>query len=84
MLVFTRKVGEAIVIGEDIAVTIVRVGPNDVRIGIEAPEATSIERDNLAAGRDESAQVARSRPREIPPCQFKNLGDCPNTVRHVI
>jgi carbon storage regulator len=51
MLVFTRKMGEAIVIGEDISVTVVRVGPNDVRIGIEAPQDTPIERDGVAAGK---------------------------------
>lgn len=61
MLVFTRKVGEAIVIGEDIAVTIVRVGPNDVRIGIEAPEATPIERDNMAVGQADRGSESKGR-----------------------
>jgi carbon storage regulator len=49
MLVFTRRVGEAIVINDDISVTIIRVGPNDVRLGIEAPEEISVARDDAQA-----------------------------------
>ena len=47
MLVFTRKVGEAIVINGDISVTIIRVGPNDVRLGIVAPEEVPVARTEL-------------------------------------
>jgi carbon storage regulator len=49
MLVFTRKVGETIVINGDIEVTIVRVGPNDVRLGIVAPDDMPVVRDELGA-----------------------------------
>ena len=37
MLVLSRKVGERILIGDQIAVTVVRVTGGGVRIGIEAP-----------------------------------------------
>jgi carbon storage regulator len=37
MLVLSRKVGEKILIGDDIAVTVVRVAQGIVRIGVEAP-----------------------------------------------
>jgi carbon storage regulator len=47
MLVFTRKIGEAIVINGDISVTILRVGPNDVRLGIVAPEEVPVARNEL-------------------------------------
>ena len=47
MLVLSRKAGETIQIGPDIAVTIVRIGPNTVRIGIEAPRHVSIVRAEL-------------------------------------
>lgn len=47
MLVLTRKKGERIRIGPDIFVTIVRIGSRAVRVGIEAPEATGIVRDEL-------------------------------------
>lgn len=47
MLVLSRKPGEKIRIGDDVAVTVVRIGPNTVRIGIEAPREMSILREEL-------------------------------------
>lgn len=49
MLVLSRKVGEQILIGDSITVTVVRVNPNDVRIGIEAPADVEILRTELIA-----------------------------------
>lgn len=47
MLVLSRKSGEKIQIGDNISLTIVRIGPNSVRIGIEAPREMSILREEL-------------------------------------
>lgn len=47
MLVLSRKVGERILIGDHIAVTVVRVGQGSVRIGIEAPDDLTVVRDEL-------------------------------------
>lgn len=47
MLILTRKVGEAICIGEDIKVTVLQVRGNQVRIGIDAPKTTNIRREEL-------------------------------------
>lgn len=47
MLVLSRKPGEKIMIGEDIEVTIVRIGPNTVRVGIEAPRTMNIAREEV-------------------------------------
>lgn len=47
MLVLSRKPGEKILIGDNVAVTIVRIGPNTVRIGIEAPRNMNIVREEL-------------------------------------
>lgn len=55
MLVLSRKPGERILIGEDIAVTIVRIGPNTVRIGIDAPRTMNIVRDELCQSPAEAA-----------------------------
>ena len=46
MLVLSRKTNEVIVIG-NIRVTVVRIGPNSVRIGIEAPDDVKILREEL-------------------------------------
>jgi len=37
MLVLSRKLGEKIVIGDNIVVTVVKIDRNQIRIGIEAP-----------------------------------------------
>ncbi len=47
MLVLSRKTSERILIGDDVAITIVRIGPNSVRIGIEAPKTMNIVREEL-------------------------------------
>ena len=52
MLVLTRKVGEEIVIGENIRVTVVEVGPGRVKIGIAAPRDVKIDRDEIRAKKD--------------------------------
>jgi len=44
MLVLSRKVGERILIGENISVTIVRVAQGMVRVGVEAPQDLAIVR----------------------------------------
>jgi carbon storage regulator len=50
MLVLTRKLGETIQIGDDIAVTVVRVTPSEVRLGIDAPPGSVIYRRELSGG----------------------------------
>ena len=52
MLVLSRKVGERILIGDKIVVTIVRVAHGGVRVGIEAPPELAVVREELAAELD--------------------------------
>ncbi len=47
MLVLSRKPGEKILIGDDVIITIVRIGPNNVRLGIDAPRHVNIVREEL-------------------------------------
>ncbi|MBM84291.1 MAG: carbon storage regulator [Planctomycetaceae bacterium] len=47
MLVLSRKPGERILIGDEVSVTIVRIGPNTVRLGIDAPRNMNIVREEL-------------------------------------
>jgi carbon storage regulator len=47
MLVLSRKVGEAIQIGDNIEVMVVRIGPGVVRIGVAAPKEMSIVRQEI-------------------------------------
>jgi carbon storage regulator len=48
VLVLSRKIGQKILIGEKIAVTVVKVGHGGVRIGIEAPPEMPVVREELA------------------------------------
>ncbi len=50
MLVLSRKPGEKILIGDQVTVTIVRIGPNTVRLGIDAPRDMNIVREELCLG----------------------------------
>lgn len=52
MLVLSRKSGERILIGDNVAITIVRIGPNTVRLGIDAPRDMNIVREELCAEPD--------------------------------
>jgi carbon storage regulator len=47
MLVLTRKVGQAIVIGDDIEITLVRIEGDQVRIGVAAPRSLLVCRKEL-------------------------------------
>jgi carbon storage regulator len=47
MLVLTRRIGEVIVINEDIRVTVVSINGNRVRLGISAPESVSVDREEI-------------------------------------
>ncbi len=47
MLVLTRKVGEAITIGDQIKIKVVEVKGNQIRIGIEAPDDVRIYREEI-------------------------------------
>lgn len=47
MLVLSRKVGETILIGDNIAVTVVQVGPGSVRLGVVAPQEVVIVREEI-------------------------------------
>ncbi|PLX84467.1 MAG: carbon storage regulator [Desulfuromonas sp.] len=47
MLVLTRKVGEGIVIGDDIKVTVVEIKGGGIRIGIDAPRDRKVYRQEI-------------------------------------
>ncbi len=47
MLVLTRKIGEGIIIGDDIKITVVELKGGGVRIGIDAPREMKIHRQEV-------------------------------------
>jgi carbon storage regulator len=48
MLVLSRKLGEKIVIGDNIVVTVVKIDRNQIRIGIEAPHEVPVYREEIS------------------------------------
>lgn len=48
MLVLTRKLGEKILIGDDITLTVVDLRPDRVRIGVDAPREVQVWRQEFA------------------------------------
>jgi len=49
MLILTRRVGETVMIGDDVVVTVLRVKGNQVRIGVNAPKSVSVQREEIYA-----------------------------------
>jgi carbon storage regulator len=47
MLVLTRRVGEKLVIGENVTVTVLGVKGNQIRIGIDAPRDITVNREEI-------------------------------------
>ena len=65
MLVLSRKVGERILIGDNISITVVRVAQNGVRIGIDAPTDLLVVREEL----QDEVQEVRSAPESAAPAK---------------
>ena len=47
MLILTRRVGESLMIGEEVTVTVLGVKGNQVRIGVNAPREVAVHREEI-------------------------------------
>ena len=47
MLILTRRVGETLMIGDEITVTVLGVKGNQVRIGVNAPKDVAVDREEI-------------------------------------
>jgi carbon storage regulator len=66
MLILTRRVGETVVIGDEVTVTVLGVKGNQVRLGVNAPREVAVHREEIferikrerSNGEDKVAKVA--------------------------
>jgi carbon storage regulator len=47
MLILTRRVGETVMIGDDVTITVLGVKGNQVRVGFNAPKHVSVHREEI-------------------------------------
>ena len=62
MLILTRRVGETVMIGNDVTVTILGVKGNQVRVGVNAPRDVAVHREEIYERIKREEQEGDSRP----------------------
>jgi carbon storage regulator len=64
MLILTRRVGETVMIGNDVTVTILGVKGNQVRVGVNAPRDVAVHREEIfeRIKREERGEGSSARP----------------------
>jgi len=71
MLILTRRVGETVMIGDDVTITILGVKGNQVRVGINAPKSVAVHREEIyeriKREREEEAGGSKSKHSAAPP-----------------
>lgn len=64
MLILSRRLGEKLMIGDTVTITVVRITGNEVRVGIDAPKDIPVHRQEIynKIKREQSGQPAAGRP----------------------
>ena len=67
MLILTRRVGETVMIGDDVTITVLGVKGNQVRVGINAPKHVAVHREEIYERiklEQQSDEVEKPKPAE--------------------
>ena len=69
MLILTRRVGETLMIGDDVTVTVLGVKGNQVRVGINAPRDVAVHREEIYE------RIQKERGNSVGPMPVKEAGE---------
>lgn len=72
MLVLTRKRDERIIIGDNIVITVVALGGDKVRLGIEAPKDVSVHREEVYEAIQRENALKTNAPKDELPAEKKS------------
>ena len=74
MLILTRRVGETVMIGNDVTVTILGVKGNQVRVGINAPKNVAVHREEIYERiKREQQGDSQGEPQDSEPADFASV-----------
>jgi carbon storage regulator len=65
MLVISRRAGESILIGEDVEIEVLETGSGRVKLGIKAPRAVPVLRNEVRLTRDQNRTAAQEIPLDL-------------------
>jgi carbon storage regulator len=73
MLILTRRVGETLMVGDEVTVTVLGVKRNQVRIGVNAPKEVSVHREEIYERIKAEGQPMRNRRIRFPDRRQNNV-----------
>lgn len=83
MLILTRRVGETLMIGDEVTVTVLGVKGNQVRIGVNAPKEVAVHREEIydrIKREQETSHVTSSNPSTPDDAEQDSYEDTKNSI----